>query len=271
VAAESSVICYVTGVAGFLGAAVAQLLVDDGHEVHGCDTFVTGSADRIPAGVKFSFGDVRHLNHLPDGCDLVVHCAAIARSGWPNRVEMRSVNIDGTENVARLAADRRLVHASSCVVSTPTVSEYARSKTLAESWALRSTRAVALRYSNIYGPGQSETGAEPNVIASWRRQLRETGTVRVDGDGTQLRDFLHVDDAARATVLAAFSTAAGWYDICTGRPAPIIDVARQFNAPIVHAPLRPRDPFMFAQDPRPAEQAFGFRAAIPFEVMAHAG
>lgn len=263
-ASAERMIAYVTGIAGFLGSNVARELLGRGWTVLGCDNLLTGDPENIPEGAVFFLDDIRSLATFPTSIDLVVHAAAIARAAWPNDDEIMDVNVSGTRRVieATKEAGGRLVQCSSCVAAMPEANVYAKSKWLSEQDAINSG-AVALRYSNIYGKGQSESGPEPNVLASWRRQV-EDGAIRVDGDGSQTRDFIHVSDAARATVEAGLSNLGpGWFDICTGVQTPIIEVALEFTNRIAFAPRRNGDPDAIPQDPGPAEVEFGFRARVP--------
>lgn len=247
---------YVTGVAGFLGSHVALDLLDRGWSVLGCDDLSVGSRENVPSGVVFKEIDCRYITaeNLSDA-DAVVHCAAIARSAWPSPERLWWSNVRATQSVMEASANagiKKIVHASSSVVQVPDSSVYAKTKSLAEMVAL-SYGATCLRFGNIYGKGQNELGHEPNVIASMRRCLQENGYIRVDGDGTQSRDFVHVTDAANAMVSALLEPVGGiWLDICTGRQTSIMQIAESFRAPIQFAPSR-NDPLVIVQDPKPAE------------------
>jgi UDP-glucose 4-epimerase len=259
---------YITGVAGFLGSEVARQFIDLGWTVVGCDNMITGRIENIPDGAVFIRKDVRELEAIPDNTTVVIHTAAIARSAWPDADEMYDVNVIGTQAVLTAAKNvgARVVHASSCVALLPWTNRYASSKYVAERAAV-TAGATALRYSNIYGPGQSEDGPEPNVLANWLRQLGDHEAIRVDGDGRQTRDFIHVKDAARATVMAALRPVGDhqWMDICTGVQTPIIELAHKFSPNIRFADRRPGDPDCLPQDPGYATALLGFTAEIPLE------
>jgi nucleoside-diphosphate-sugar epimerase len=261
-------IAYVTGIAGFLGSNVAKQLMGHGWTVLGCDNMLTGNVENIQFGSVFFLDDIRTLGSMPTSVDLVVHTAAIARSAWPDGDEVMDVNYVGTQNVLEKAnnAGAAIVVCSSSMSAFPDANAYAYSKYLSEVDAL-AAGAVALRYSNIYGRGQSEDGPEPNVFAAWRKQ-RHIGAIRVDGDGSQTRDFIHVDDAARATVSAGFvqkttSKLGGqWFDVCTGVQTSIAELALEFSSLIRYAPRRDGDPDEIIQDPAPAEREFGFVSSV---------
>lgn len=86
-------------------------------------------------------------------------------------------------------------------------------------------RGVALRYFNIYGPGQSLSNPYTGVIANFANWLLNDEPPTVFEDGQQTRDFIHVDDVARATVDAALGADADVYNVCTGVATTIEDVA----------------------------------------------
>lgn len=259
---------YVTGVAGFLGSTVAQDLLGRGWRVVGCDNFSVGREENVPPGVDFSELDCRYLKAGDlNGVDAVIHCAAIARSAWPDPDQLWWSNVRGTVGVvsaAEAAGLSKVVHASSSVVHLPGSSAYAETKALSERVAL-GYGATCLRFGNIYGAGQNELGHEPNVIASMRKTLKEKGYVRVDGDGSQTRDFVHVSDAANAMFSALVEPTRGiWFDICTGVQTSIRQIAESFGAPIEWGPTR-NDPPAIIQDPKPAEVALLWGATVDIE------
>lgn len=259
---------YVTGVAGFLGSNVANALIEQGHSVSGCDDMSVGRKENIPERVRFDRVDCRFMNeHFLYGEDAVVHCAAIARSAWPDPSQLWWSNVRGTLSVvksAKAAGIENVVHASSSVVHVPDSSVYAQTKAAAERVAL-AYGATCLRFGNIYGPGQNELGHEPNVIASMRASAKKTGVVRVDGDGEQTRDFVHVDDASNA-VVSALKERIGplWVDICTNRQTSIKTIADAFGLPLEWAPSR-NDPAEIVQDNAAAEALLLWLPTIDIE------
>ena len=249
---------FITGVAGFLGSHVAEALLSEsydvvGWEVAGTDDLTTGNKENVPDGVDFSIGDVR--DGIPEGFDYVFHAAGFSRSGaaWANPIDCYERNVDGT--LAVLEAVRgtgtRLVYASSAVVEAPTSSPYAASKAAAETLVAAYKHnygldACSLRFSSVYGPGQSEDGDHLNVVAQMRRDARELGFVRVAGNGRQTRDFIHVDDATRAVVDAL--RGANIRDVCTGVQTAVLVLAHMFGVPIQFMEARPGDPLTFRQE-----------------------
>ncbi len=87
-------------------------------------------------------------------------------------------------------------------------------------------RLAALRYFNVYGPRQSLRNPYTGVIAIFTARLLNGKPPVIFEDGMQIRDFIHVRDVARANVAALERRADGVFNIGTGRPTRVIDVAR---------------------------------------------
>lgn len=126
-------------------------------------------------------------------------------------------------------------------------SSYAASKVAQEhyasAWARQADGAViALRYHNVYGPGMPRDTPYSGVAAMFRSSLERGEAPQVFEDGRQMRDFVHVDDVARAN-LRALDAVAGRdgftaYNVCSGRPITIGEVA----ALVAQGSTRPREP-----------------------------
>jgi dTDP-L-rhamnose 4-epimerase len=103
----------------------------------------------------------------------------------------------------------------------------------AAAWARQAgARVVALRYHNVYGPMMPRDTPYSGVAAMLRSSLERGEAPQVFEDGAQMRDFVHVDDVARANLLAMHSVQSARpgfaaYNVCSGRPVSILEVARQ--------------------------------------------
>ncbi|MGY2874250.1 dTDP-L-rhamnose 4-epimerase [Marmoricola sp. URHA0025 HA25] len=126
-------------------------------------------------------------------------------------------------------------------------SSYAASKVAQEHYASAWVRqaggsAIALRYHNVYGPGMPRDTPYSGVAAMFRSSLEKGSAPQVYEDGRQMRDFVHVDDIARANVLAlrAVGGRPGFtaYNVCSGQPIAIGEVA----ALVARGAARPREP-----------------------------
>jgi nucleoside-diphosphate-sugar epimerase len=234
----------VTGAGGFIGGAVARLLVERGWTVR---SLARGSYPQLAAaGIETRRGDLADPRAVDDavaGCDAVFHVAARAGVGGPRRA-YAAVNIDGTRHVVAACSRHgvaRLVH-----TSTPSVvhagrdlhgvdesvgvparhrAAYPATKAVAERLVLAADggdlATVALRPHLVWGPGDSHL--VPGILARAR-----SGRLRLVGDGSALVDATYIDNAALAHVLAAEALAAPEapargraYFIANGEPAPV--------------------------------------------------
>jgi UDP-glucose 4-epimerase len=218
----------VTGGAGFLGSALANTLLGEGHEVLVLDDLSAGDPDRLQSDVFFHRGSITDrpkLWTLLQGVDCVYHLAArvlVAESTLYPR-EYNEVNVSGT--VALLEAMRdvgipRLIFASSGAVygdqaeqpiveTTPPnpLSPYAVSKLAAEHYvhtigALWGTKTIALRIFNAYGPEQPLLPSHSPVIPRFINQALGGGSLVIFGDGNQTRDFVYVTDVVQGLIAA---------------------------------------------------------------------
>lgn len=224
----------VTGVAGFIGSTLATTLLDRGYTVYGVDNFATGreqNLDSIRDAGKFTFheADIRDADAMAtaiDGVDYVFHQAAAA--SVPRSVEdpvtTTDINCTGTATVIDAArnadVDTVVVASSSAVYGStdqlPKVesmepqpeSPYALSKYYTEMLTLQASDlydidTVALRYFNVFGPRQDPTGDYAAVIPKFISLMLDGTRPVIYGDGEQSRDFVFVDDAIQANILAA--------------------------------------------------------------------
>jgi UDP-glucose 4-epimerase len=219
----------VTGGAGFLGAALANRLIRDGHQVRAIDDLSAGDPARLDRRVLFTRGDVADrpkLWTLLQDVDCVYHLAArvlVSESILYPR-EYNEVNVGGTVSVMEAMRDagvRRVVFTSSGAVygeqpeqpvredQTPNPqSPYAASKLAAEYYvrtigALWGIETVILRIFNAYGPGQNLPPSHPPVVPRFLHQALVGGSLVIFGGGRQTRDFVYVDDVVDALVAAA--------------------------------------------------------------------
>jgi len=219
----------ITGGAGFLGSALSNRLVRQGHHVRVLDDLSTGDPEALNPEIHFTRGDINDrpkLWSLLQDVDCIYHLAArvsVTESILFPR-DYNEVNVGGTATLmeaARDAGTHRVILASSGAIygdqEDPLLSEdmkphpnspYAVSK-LASEWYVRTIGALSgietlcLRIFNAYGPGQRIPPAHPPVIPNFIRQAMQDGTLIFHGDGNQTRDYVYVDDAINALVAAA--------------------------------------------------------------------
>lgn len=218
----------VTGGAGFIGSHIAgQLTATATVTIY--DDLSTGQPANIPTEtdlIEDSIRDRAHLRKIVKQADLIFHEAAqvsVQRS-IENPVESHETNLDPMLTILEAArdTDTRVVFASSAAIYgepeyTPIDedhpkepnSPYGLEKLTADHYCrlyhdLYGVEAVALRYFNVYGPGQ-QAGDYSGVISIFREQALNDEPITIEGDGTQTRDFVHIDDVVQANILAATS------------------------------------------------------------------
>jgi len=222
----------VTGGAGFLGSALVNRLLAQGHRVRVLDDLSSGDRNRLDPRAVFARGDTRDIPKLwtlLKGVDCVYHLAA--RVSVPESVlypvEYNEVNVGGTVSLMTAVRDarvKRVVFTSSGaaygeqeeqpVPETARLrpeSPYAVSKMGAEGYvlalgALWDIETVVLRIFNAYGPGQSIPPTHAPVIPKFLKQILGGGSLVMYGRGEQSRDFVYVSDVVDALVAAAKAT-----------------------------------------------------------------
>jgi UDP-glucose 4-epimerase len=224
----------VTGGAGFVGSHLVDALVANGDEVTVIDDLSTGRTEYLNPAARLVEHDIR--KPFTTDAAAVFHLAAQADVG--TSVERPAfdaeVNVVGTVNVLEAARE-----AGASVVFSSTggaiygdvdgpagedaplrpVSPYGIAKLAGEAYLdgwrrIHATRAVTLRFANVYGPRQSAT-LEGGVIAIFLERIAAGEETFVFGDGRQTRDFVHVDDVVRS-LLAASGREGGVFNIGTG-------------------------------------------------------
>jgi len=219
----------VTGGAGFIGSHVVDALLGAGHAVAVLDDLSSGSRDNLPPDVPLHVADIADPEAVArafaaERPDAVCHQAAqmsVSRSVREPAFDAR-VNVLGLINVLEAAvahAARRFVFASSGGVlygdvtvpapeTTPPnpVSPYGITKWVGERYLEFYARehgieAVALRYSNVYGPRQNPHG-EAGVVAIFCKRFLAGEPAVINGDGRYVRDYVFGIDVARANLAA---------------------------------------------------------------------
>jgi UDP-glucose 4-epimerase len=224
----------VTGGAGFVGSNLVRRLMRDGARVTVLDDLFTGRLENLPAsGFEFVHGsvcDAALVDKVVAEHPIVFHAAArnIVVSTRNPREDFET-NIGGTLNVlmaARAAKTERVLYTSSTsVYGNPRylpineddrlslLTPYAVSKLGGENYCMAFYESyglptTAVRYSNIFGPGQDPANPYCGVVAKFIEALFAGRPPVIHGDGNQTRDFTYVDDAVEATVMAGTSERA---------------------------------------------------------------
>jgi dTDP-L-rhamnose 4-epimerase len=265
----------VTGGAGFIGRHVIKLLAGHPHhyEVIVLDSFeevVHGPApDPAVDGALQVFDDnvedlEAALNAL-DGCEAVIHLAAgvsvEASYAQPSRfvrtnslgtaVFWEAIRLVGTIRHVIVASsmsvygegsrDRGMVETDFCQpASIYGLSKYESEQLSLLAGKLYDIPVTALRLWNTYGPGQSLTNTETGVVAIFASRLLAGVPPIVYDNGGQLRDFVHVDDVARAFAAALDSRTPGVFNIGMARPHTVWHVADQLSNLLTEGRVRPQ-------------------------------
>jgi len=240
----------VIGGAGFIGSfVVSELLKSNVGKVVIYDNFARGKLSNISESLKDprceiypNGGDVRDidtLNHAMQGCDAVIHLAAmwlLHCKDFPRTAF--HVNIEGTFNVLEACVKNRIkrfVYSSSAsvygdAVEVPMTENhpfnnknfYGATKIAGEAMCRAyydryGLSYVGLRYMNVYGPHQDQTAAYTGVIPIMLNKIDANEAPTINGDGTQAYDFIDVEDVARCNICSLEAEATDeFYNVGTG-------------------------------------------------------
>jgi UDP-glucose 4-epimerase len=232
----------ITGGCGFIGFNLSQRLLSKGYEVDIIDNLSIGQESKLCEGVKFIGGDVRAMRNIGDKkYDFIFHLAALSRiqPSFTNPSQTFLVNTDGTRQVIEYALRNRckLIYAgSSSKHHNPELSPYAMSKHIGEEWVklykkVFNLNAEIVRFYNVYGPGELVDSHMAAVIGIWRSKVKKSEPIPIVGDGTQRRDFTHVDDIINGLELIALSEEKhedAW-ELGTGKNYSLNEVYEFFN------------------------------------------
>jgi UDP-glucose 4-epimerase len=292
----------ITGGAGFIGSNIAEHLVGQGCSVRVFDNFSTGKRANVQsfaAKVEILEGDLRDpksIEQAVKGVRYVLHLGAIpsVTRSVEDPLTTNQVNITGTVNLfiaARDAGVKRVVFTSSSSVygDTPTLpkredmppsplSPYAVHKITGEYyaaifWRLYGLETVSLRYFNVFGPRQNPQSQYAAVIPRFITAILRDQSPVIFGDGSQTRDFSHVENVIHANVLAceAPKEALGQsFNIaCGGRISllDLVDTANKIlgkNVKPKFDPARPGDILHSQADITKAEKLLGWKPVLNF-------
>ena len=270
----------VTGGCGFIGSHMVNKLVALDYTVIVLDNLLSGNIDNLNTKAIFEKTDITNIESLKttinkyDNIDGIFHFAAIARTPWciDDPILCYNTNVLGTINILEIARQKnikRTVLSSSNVVYA-FMTPYRTSKEALEGLGIAYDKmynmsVIALRYSNVYGPRQSELGPSPNVFAALRKSKKELGKLLITGDGSQTRNYTHVSDIVNGNLLAMFNDYCGVIDLCTGISIPLNYAASFFNCPIEYIEERPGDVKHIIQTPDEAYNILGWKALTSLE------
>jgi len=252
----------VTGGAGFIGRRVVGALLAEGHEVTVADlrAFPDPAVRSVVGDLCDPGGPERAVR---PGTDVIVHLAAVTSvlASVADPVSTYRLNVDATARLLELARENEV--GTFLLASTNAVTGNVGGATISERTVLRpltpygATKAAAemllgsyvscygltgasLRFSNVYGPGMTE---KDSFVPRLMRAARDGEGVQVRGDGTMLRDLVHVDDAVQGLMAAWAAGHNGPLILGAGRSVTVnemVTTARRVTGapiPVEHVPV----------------------------------
>lgn len=289
----------VTGAAGFIGSRLCGRLVAEGHDVVGLDDLSDGRAENLAGApeVRLEEVDLRDAESVRGaarGCEVIFHQAAM--KSVPRSLEeperFTDVNVVGTLNVllaAREASaavvfassssvygDQELFPLTEAMVPRPR-SPYAATKLAGEAYCRAWSESfgvptIALRYFNVYGPGQDPASEYASVVPRFITACLTGTRPVIYGDGEQARDFTFVDDVVEANLLAsrapeeahglAFNVGGGAGPTSINRLLDLIAAASGTSLDPVHEAARPGDVRRSEADVSLARRLLGFEPHV---------
>lgn len=289
--------CLVTGGAGFIGSHLAELLLEQGHEVVIIDNLVSGRLRNLQQvsqieGFKFVEKDIRDADSIQsdfEGVDWVFHLAGLADIVPSIEVpdEYFATNVTGTFNVLECAKKnniQKVVYAASSssyglaeIFPTPETAKispeypYALSKHMGEELVLHWEKlyglpAISLRLFNVYGPRSRTSGAYGAVFGVFLAQKLNARPFTVVGDGTQTRDFTHVSDVARAFLAAAKSSVTGEaMNVGSGSHYSVNRLVNLLGGDVEYIAKRPGEPDCTFASVKKIKSMLDWEATVSFE------
>jgi UDP-glucose 4-epimerase len=288
----------VTGGAGFIGSHVVDMLVAGGHQVVVVDDLSTGQQENVNPAAVFYRADIRSPELLAifekEHPDVVDHHAALAnvRESQAKPALYADVNILGSINLlecARRTGVRKFIYISTGGAeygepqylpvdeSHPIqpLCPYGASKHSVEHYLfiyqrLYGLNYTTLRYANVYGPRQDPYG-EAGVVAIFAERMLSGKQAVINGNGDQERDFVYVEDYARANLLALDKGSGGTFNLASGQGTSINTVFRllarltHYGLEEVHGPAKPGEVFKIYLSIEKAKRELGWSPVTGME------
>ncbi|MGA1868827.1 MAG: NAD-dependent epimerase/dehydratase family protein [bacterium] len=246
----------VTGGAGFIGSHVVEAMIRENHHVIVVDDLSSGKKERVPQGVPFYKADIRDKTieeiFAKEKPEIVCHHAAqiSVRISVDDPVMDADINIIGGINMAKLAAAngvKQFIFSSTGGAiygeqdyfpadeehPARPICPYGAAKLSFEKYLyyfykIHGLNYVVLRYSNVYGPRQDPYG-EAGVVAIFCMKMLSNQIPIINGDGEQTRDFVYVEDVAKANVNALKLSGGHCLNIGTGKETTVNEIFRELK------------------------------------------
>jgi len=288
----------ITGGAGFIASHVADAYLEIGHEVVIVDNLSTGEKKNLNPKAKFIKADITDKKKIQEIIrkerpDVINHHAAHIQVGYSVKNPQFDAenNIIGLLNIMEAAKEipiKKVIMAATGgamygnkvtpfneEMKAEPLSPYGISKRAGELYLnyyheLYQIPFISLRYSNVYGPRQNAHG-ESGVIAIFTEMIADGKTPVINGDGTHTRDYVYVEDVARANVLALNSDFVGELNIGTETEISTNEVFRkvvtEMGAEIEekHSAERPGEQVTSSLDYSKAKEILGWEPRVNFD------
>lgn len=226
----------VIGGAGFLGSHVADALSESGYEVRVFDCRPSAWLGANQQMVVGDLLDTQLVESVVEGCSVVYNFAALAdlNEALDKPLETIRINVLGNAHVmeaCRKFGVKRFVYASTVYVYSRQGGFYRCSKQAAEHYVEEYQRTFGLdytilRYGSLYGPRADESNGLFRVVM----KALETGVVSYAGSADALREYIHVEDAARASVTALGEDFRNESVVLTGQePMRVVDLLEMLS------------------------------------------
>tara|TARA_Y100000289_G_C3923879_1_gene152110 strand:- start:953 stop:1849 length:897 start_codon:yes stop_codon:yes gene_type:complete len=280
----------VTGGAGFIGSNLVETLLGVGHTVVCVDNESSDAHDKPywnnnSINIRGDIRDYTLMSSAMKDVDFVFHLAAEARiqPAIENPINAVSVNDLGTATVLQCAREnqiKKFMFSSTSAAygrnNSPNVetqqpdalNPYSVTKLNGENLCKMYTelfglRTVIFRYFNVYGPRQPVRGQYAPVLGIFKRQKDAGEKLTIVGDGNQRRDFVHVEDVARANVMAALGDPSGdvygeVYNVGTGKNFSVNEIAEMFQHPKTYIAPRPGEARVSLANNQKIRNTFGW-------------
>tara|TARA_Y100001970_G_C14242149_1_gene865600 strand:+ start:2212 stop:3216 length:1005 start_codon:yes stop_codon:yes gene_type:complete len=225
---------FITGIAGFLGSHIADKLIEQNHNVSGCDNLIGGYLENVPSAADFYQVDAIYLNQMKKmtkGVDLIIHTACTAYEGlsvfspylvgqntyqismsvFTATAENKIPKIINCSSMARYG-EQEVVPFTEDLIPKPQdpygIAKYASEQTLDVMSNVHNFDYVNLVPHNIIGPRQKYDDPYRNVVSIMINRILNGKPPIIYGDGSQERCFSDIDDVVDPIVKSINSTNA---------------------------------------------------------------
>jgi UDP-glucose 4-epimerase len=286
----------VTGGAGFIGSHIVDRLIDLEYDVIVIDTETAETHNQFYYNnkakyYKYDIADYDLTKDLYNGIDYVFHCAAESRIQPTILNPLRTVktNVLGTATVlqcSREAGVKKVIYSSTSsgyglknesplnedmpddCLNPYSVSKVSGEKLCSMYTKLFGLKTVVFRYFNVYGPREPLKGPYAPVVGLFLRQHKAGEALTIVPDGTQRRDFTHVDDVVTANVLAMTVNHENYgevFNVGTGRNHSVLELAEMISSNIKMIEPRLGEAYITLADVSKINKILGWKASHRIE------